>query len=186
MKYIYYLWSEIVRGNCLMKGEVPTLSHFFFWYIILMVGTMKEIKLTQGKVTLVDDEDYEYLNQWKWYAHKQGNTFYAKRYYHFGRKTNRIKIMHREIMNTPLHLEVHHIDHNGLNNQRSNLRNCTHGQNQYSRTNKRRSKYVGVTFMQGKYIFAQIRINGKRTLVEGVPELAYHGGMDLSRHYLYL
>lgn len=44
MKYIYYLWSEIVRGNCLMKGEVPTLSHFFFWYIILMVGTMKEIK----------------------------------------------------------------------------------------------------------------------------------------------
>jgi hypothetical protein len=43
-----------------MKGEVPTLSHFLFWYILLVNGTMKEIKLPHGKVTLVDDDDYEY------------------------------------------------------------------------------------------------------------------------------
>lgn len=40
---------------------------------------MREIKLTQGKFALVDDEDYEYLNQFKWYAHKAGDTYYAAR-----------------------------------------------------------------------------------------------------------
>ena len=41
---------------------------------------MKEIKLSQGKVTLVDDEDFEYLNQWKWCAMKGNSTFYVIRH----------------------------------------------------------------------------------------------------------
>jgi len=86
---------------------------------------MKEIKLTQGKVALVDDEDYEYLNQWNWYASKRSNgSFIAIR------TVNKKKVlMHRVIMNTPENLIVDHIDHNSLNNQKSNLRNCTHSQN---------------------------------------------------------
>lgn len=40
---------------------------------------MKEIILTQGKVALVDDKDFEYLNQWKWHADESLRTFYAKR-----------------------------------------------------------------------------------------------------------
>ncbi len=40
---------------------------------------MKEIPLTQGKISLVDDEDYERLNQFKWYPNWNGYTWYAKR-----------------------------------------------------------------------------------------------------------
>jgi len=84
---------------------------------------MKEIKLTQGKVALVDDEDFDYLNQFKWHASKSRKTFYASR-----GKNPAIK-MHRFIMKTKEGLQVDHIDHNGLNNQKNNLRNCTIHQN---------------------------------------------------------
>jgi hypothetical protein len=118
---------------------------------------MKEIKLTQGKVALVDDEDFEYLNQWKWHAHKDRlNYWYAIRTV----SGKRIP-MHRQIMNTPKDRQVDHIDHNGLNNQRSNLRNCTRSQNQMNRKAFGKSKYIGVNFKSNK-IVAQIHVHGKK------------------------
>jgi hypothetical protein len=143
-----------------MKGDVPTLSHFLFWYIILINGTMKEIKLTQGLSTQVDDEDFEYLSQFKWYAAKSRNTFYAQK----GR--NPIIKMHRLIMKTPDNLQVDHQDHNGLNNQRSNIRNCTIADNNRNCTAHGRCKYLGVCYSSNiingvkyEYIHASIRIN---------------------------
>jgi hypothetical protein len=68
---------------------------------------MKEIILTQRKIALVDDEDYEYLAQWKWRAVKGTSTWYAVR----GKEGIRI---HREIMKTPPELVVDHKDWNGL------------------------------------------------------------------------
>jgi hypothetical protein len=105
---------------------------------------MKEIKLTRGLIALVDDEDYDYLNQFKWNANKSRDTksFYATRY-------PGIK-MHRVIMNTPDNLEVDHIDHNGLNNQRCNLRNCTRSQNHMNKNPKGDSKYLGVSWDKSK------------------------------------
>jgi len=90
---------------------------------------MKEIQLTQGKVAQVDDEDYEFLNQWKWCAAKSGNTFYAIRTMinNGNRRTTR---MHRLILNAPIGIDVDHRDCYGLNNQRYNLRFCTMPQNQ--------------------------------------------------------
>jgi hypothetical protein len=146
-----------------LKGEVPTLSHFLFWYILLNIGTMKEIKLTQGKVTLIDDEDYDYLSQWKWFAQKDGHTYYAKRNLR-SKGVHTYPIMHRVIMNTPKGMEVDHIDHNGLNNQKSNLRNCTRSQNQMNVKPGGESKYLGVYYDKKgkyKYIRAMIRINNK-------------------------
>ena len=104
---------------------------------------MKEIiiNLIRGKkfTTFVDDEDYEFLMQWNWSYHKGRYTGYAER------RENRIDIkMHRFIMNAKVGQIIDHIDGNGLNNQKSNLRFCTHGQNQMNRKSSGVSKYLGV------------------------------------------
>lgn len=120
---------------------------------------MKEIKLTQGKVALIDDADFDWLNQWKWHAHKRGETFYAARA--IKRKTN---YMHRIIMNPPKGVDTDHIDRNGLNCQRSNLRTCNRSQNcrnRSSRTNSY-SQYVGVSYYKrDDFWTARIEVKGK-------------------------
>ena len=124
---------------------------------------MKEIKLTQGQVALVDDEDYDFLNQWKWYAHKgrKDGLFYAGK-----RNNGDIKQiwMHRLIMNTSRGLTVDHIDHNGLNNQKCNLRNCSMSQNKMNVTPIGLSKFLGVHPRNDKYV-AQIKVNGKKIYI---------------------
>src|SRR5690348_11276017 len=94
---------------------------------------MKKIKLTQGKYALVDDADFEYLNQWKWQAKKCSDTlFYAHRTQRYGLRSENKKHhfkMHKLILKSPKGFEIDHEDGNGLNNQRKNLRICTHSQN---------------------------------------------------------
>ena len=86
---------------------------------------MKTIKLTQGQVALVDDADFEVLNQFKWYTMKSKNTFYAVRNITVGDKLKTV-YMHWEIMGGKW---VDHVKGNGLDNQRSNLRFCTQSEN---------------------------------------------------------
>jgi len=99
---------------------------------------MKEIPLTQGLMALVDDDDFEYLSQWKWTARGKGKYYYAIRIVN-----KKAVLMHRLIMGTPSELVVDHLDHNGLNNQKNNLRNCTQSQNTQ---NMIRSRYQGVSW----------------------------------------
>lgn len=109
---------------------------------------MKEILLTQGKVALVSDEDYEELSKYKWQTQRTSskNIYYATRSVRVG--TNKYKIirMHREILDTPEGFVTDHIDGNGLNNQRENLRICTQAQNTYNRRQNKNntSGYKGV------------------------------------------
>jgi hypothetical protein len=134
---------------------------------------MKEIRLSQqgknkGKyVALVDDEDYEYLNQWRWNAKETGSGHYAMSFEFINGKQKNIR-MHRLLMNTPTDMDVDHIDHNGLNNQKSNLRNCTKSQNSMNTSPCGVSGYLGVSIRTGttKY-FAQIKVN-KKTLFLGM------------------
>lgn len=122
---------------------------------------MKEIKLSQGRVALVDDLDYEILNQIKWYAAKYKFTSYAVCHESITRKTIQ---MHRLIMNTPSDMQVDHIDHNGLNNQRINLRNATKRQNSMNKNKHKESILKGVhcSVKNGKhYFYAQIGVNYK-------------------------
>lgn len=101
-----------------------------------------EIQLTQGKVALVDDEDYEMLMQWKWCAHVEKHRIYAVR-----RIGEKMLKMHRVIMGvTDPNIKVDHKEGYGLDNQRSNLRVATNAQNianQRPRLNVT-SKYKGV------------------------------------------
>jgi hypothetical protein len=123
---------------------------------------MKEIKLTKGKVALVDNEDFEYLNQWKWQAFITQAGLYVSRIVYDNGKRIRI-YMHRAIMKLSLGVQfIDHVDHNGLNNQKSNLRICTSSQNQGNRKiGTHSSKYKGVFLKNKRYIISQIKIKGK-------------------------
>jgi len=118
------------------------------------------IPLTKGKFAIVDADDYDWLNRHKWCISKKRYSFYACR------QTHAEKIfMHRVITNAPKGMLVDHIDGNGLNNRRSNLRICTIAQNNRNSRPWRRSysKYKGVSWCQaaGKWR-ARIRPNHKQ------------------------
>jgi hypothetical protein len=119
---------------------------------------MKEISLTKGKVTLVDDEDYIELSKYKWgLCSSSKNLFYATR--HDGQKPI---AMHRVIMNTPKGMETDHINGNGLDNRRENLRIVTRRENQQNRHVFKTSKYPGVSRIKGTDRWsAHIYINKK-------------------------
>lgn len=90
---------------------------------------MKKIKLTQSKFVLVDDIDYEYLMQWKWCASKGRKTFYSIRAIKLNGKRTNIS-MHQVLAEQMGFKEnADHINQNGLDNQRSNLRPATYKQN---------------------------------------------------------
>lgn len=132
---------------------------------------MKEIELTNGFVALVSDEDYDYLIQWDWFAAKSRKTYYATRKQsrdEYDRIENRKEIrMHRVIAersgidNSNL---IDHVDRNGLNNQRDNLRPATRKQNAENtdlQTNNT-SGYPGVVWLKRcKKWQVQIKNNGK-------------------------
>lgn len=110
----------------------------------------KEIVLTGGQVSIVDDEDYEELSKYKWRVMQKGNTSYAKRK---GAKGATF-MMHREIINAPANMEVDHIDGNGLNNTKLNLRLCSHSENMRNQRIPKNNKtgFKGVTsYLKNKY-----------------------------------
>lgn len=130
---------------------------------------MRTIELTRGYVTTVDDEDYEVLSQWHWQvriAPKKNNTsYYAIRTDRTGEKPVTV-MMHRAILQPPRGLYVDHIDGNGLNNARGNLRLCNLSQNSVNRAYCAPSSgYRGVSLkVRGNWRrwVAQIGANGGR------------------------
>ncbi|MHC4216612.1 MAG: HNH endonuclease [Planctomycetota bacterium] len=121
----------------------------------------KRIELSWGKWAIVDAEDYEMLKRYKWLALEKGRSLYAKTYHLNGKSLH----MHRLIMNAPSGLVVDHINHNGLDNRKSNLRLCTRLENQRNARPSRggSSKYKGVCWHKASKQFAvQISFEGKR------------------------
>jgi hypothetical protein len=123
---------------------------------------VKLIPLTQGLFAQVDDADYEWLNQWKWCAHKGGRTTYAMRNEKVGSRFRELA-MHRAILNAPPGVQVDHEDHCGLNNQRYNLRLATVTQNQRNQQKQKgcSSKFKGVSLHKCGEWQARITVNSK-------------------------
>lgn len=157
---------------------------------------MRQIQLTRGKVATVDDADYNWLNKYKWFAAQYHHTCYAARSFH-----NRVQYMHRLILGFQFGDKriTDHIDGNGLNNRRVNLRVCTKAQNHQSSRKQKggTSKYKGVHWhCDIRKWHSQIQINKKQihlgyfyseiaaAQAYDVAALEYHGGFALTNETL--
>lgn len=150
--------------------STPTPEHFSdqlsLWGGNLSPGhTMKKIPLSQGKFAIVDDCDFEWLSQWKWCVLHQGRHWYAVRSVRRDSKwtTNR---MHSEILNTPVGMDSDHMNGDGLDNRRCNLRVCTRSENLRNarkRLTSTSSRYKGVCWHKAVRKWrADIQPNGKQ------------------------
>ena len=125
----------------------------------------RELPLTRGLVATVDDDDYGYLALWKWYAQPRtgGGGFYAVR----RASRTRIVFMHRIVNATPEGALTDHINGDGLDNRKSNLRTATPLQNMMNRIGKKRgtSRHKGVWLDKQqagqKQWHAGIRVDGR-------------------------
>ena len=135
---------------------------------------MKEIEISNGMIATVDDEDYALLILWKWTAHlgARGRYYYAARrqWSVVGGKKKKLTIMmHRQIMNAPKGMCVDHINHNTLDNRKSNLRVCSYTENRAnSKIVKRAIGYKGVQKHSKNTFMARIDVNGKRYRTYGL------------------
>jgi len=125
---------------------------------------MKKIKLTKGYFALVDDEDFDYLSQYKWSLQRSKTKLYAKRFIRKAGKKTCIS-MHRCLLKVEAStIQVDHRDGNGLNNQKHNLRLATNKQN--ARNSKKpkgefTSKLKGVGRSRKSKWRARITVNGR-------------------------
>jgi hypothetical protein len=157
------------------------LGWALFGYLEIIMS--KQIQLTKGYVVTVDDEDYGWLIRHSWHVHDSNSqTRYA-----VARIKGKMMRMHRVILFHHGLLEdgllVDHMDGNGLNNQKNNLRACTHAENQWNRIGPFRNGYLGV-FRSGRKKNpwgAQIMVNYKQIFLGNFPTkekaaIAYDNG----------
>lgn len=158
--------GRFVKGsitNPFPKGHTP-------WNKGLGRATTKEfidggvkIPLTKGKFTIIDEEDFERVNQYKWQlTTSDGKRFYAKTTFWLNSKKQDLKL-HRFILGFGLGQRVPIVDHknsNGLDNRKENLRTCTLTQNAQHSTKPSKNAYKGIYPNHNKWA-ARIKVNKK-------------------------
>jgi hypothetical protein len=124
---------------------------------------MKEIQLSQGKTAQVDDEDFDALNQHKWYSYEtRGKSYAARNAPRDGGPRKKIK-MHAFILGVK---DADHEDGNGLNNQRYNLRPANRRQQCWNAAKRsdNQQAYKGVKLdKRTGQVSARIKLYGKDT-----------------------
>ena len=147
---------------------------------------MKTISLSQGKVALVDDCDYDRLMSWSWSTKRTGHVFYA-----VGRRRGHgyepWTFMHRVILDPDPGWETDHINGNGLDNRRCNLRLCTRAENSWNQCSRTGSSvHKGVHWHRSNRAWqANITVNGKRIHLGSFPnqEDAAHAYNEAAAKY---
>lgn len=126
------------------------------------------IPLTKKQVAIVDDEDFDRVNQYKWYAHKgsRNQCWYAARTTRKLLGPRKIEWLHRFIMQPKDDEQVDHINGNGLDCRKSNMRRCNVTQNIHNRPAHRDAStgYKGIIPKNKKWM-AQIQVNKHRLII---------------------
>jgi hypothetical protein len=119
----------------------------------------KLLSLSQGKFAIVDDDKFDFLNGFKWWVVKSRNGVY----YPGRMQKSRVVFLHHVICGFPLYLkQIDHINGDGLDNRKSNLRVVTPRQNNQNLHIHKMSKFPGVSkFKRDDCWKSQIKINGK-------------------------
>lgn len=126
---------------------------------------MIKVPLTREQIAIIDDEDWNLIKDYNWYAKKSRNTFYAQAYVIGSNRKGRKTIsMHRLIIGAQPGQQVDHKNGDGLDNRRFNLRLVTNAQNSMNRKKVGgTSQYKGVCFDKNRNKWqSYIRINYKR------------------------
>jgi hypothetical protein len=129
------------------------------------VSMVKQIQLTKGYVALVDDDDYEWLPAYSWSFHSMGYAGHTATQSDW--RHGKTILMHREIAEVHFMVEpgqdVDHIDGNGLNNQKSNLRAATRAQNL---ANKRKS-FTNTSGYKGVHLHKKVNTYNAQIMIAG-------------------
>lgn len=123
---------------------------------------MQKLKLSTGEFTLLDDCDFDRFKTYKCFpaTPRKGKYRYAQIRYE-----GRTQYLHRLVLNAPKGLLVDHIDHDTLNNQRSNLRLVSNHGNQMNAINRFNSSGFPNVRAMGKKFQGRVKVMGKKQSV---------------------
>lgn len=124
-----------------------------------------EIELTQGQVALIDQGDLDTVLKFRWYAGHHGQGWRAESSSDYKRREGRHLRMHRLILDAPPGMDVDHVNGNGLDNRRMNLRLASRSQNlanQRKQRDKTSSRYKGVSISRQGTWRARICVRGQK------------------------
>jgi hypothetical protein len=125
----------------------------------------RRIHLGEGKYAVVDQKDFYRINNLEWLVKEDYDSIYAVRFFRCPDKHSKLLSMHRFICNPPAGLLIDHINCNGLDNRRDNLRPATHSQNSCNKPKRKNttSRFIGVHFSKNRNRWvAQIKHIGKK------------------------
>jgi hypothetical protein len=151
---------------------------------------MIRIPLSQGYEALIDDTDYDLISHIAWYAdvRPDGNVYARGNVTLFDGKRTTVQL-HRIIMDAPAGVQVDHIDRNGLNCIKSNMRLCTDSQNKCNATrlqSENGTGYRGVRETRSGRYEARVNVRGEnvyRELFDDPVEAAKAYNTAASKHH---